>query len=61
MDNDPADDSLVALLITALDGAETDPVRLHLMVALALCGSPVISQADRDRLRHDGPPQVFRL
>lgn len=52
-------DETLALLLDALDG--DDDVRRLLMVALALMGSPVITADDRDRLRRDGLPPVFRM
>lgn len=53
------DETMADLLCDALDG--DDPVRLSLMVALALTGEPAITDDDRDRLRRDGVPPVFRL
>lgn len=52
-------DETLALLIDALDS--DDEVRRILMVALALLEAPVVTEAERERLRREGLPPVFRL
>lgn len=58
---DQADDSLDALLCVALDGATTDPVRLALVTKLCMMTHDLDRDADLDRLRREGLPQVFGL
>ncbi|WP_342112006.1 hypothetical protein [Methylobacterium sp. SI9] len=54
------DDTLESLLCEALDAAAADPVRVALLTRLCLMTADFDRDADLERLRLDGLPQVFR-
>ncbi|MER2197173.1 hypothetical protein ABS771_19985 [Methylobacterium brachiatum] len=57
--SDHPDDSLADLLCEALDAA-ADPIRIALLTRLCILTANADRDADLDRMRAEGLPQVFR-
>lgn len=50
------DDTFASLLVTALDTADDDPVRLQLLLQMMLMDGDNARATALDRLRHEGIP-----